>query len=107
MVIAGEPEKLEARLSASRFSADFSYFQIDRPLAKKLHKAYPERTTCGPQYFMMRVRTAMDLKPAASPIIAEDSDSTSGIGSSIAGSCDLRTVVNLVFLNHLPFIALF
>ena len=27
--------------------------------------------------------------------------------SAIAGSCDLRTVVNLVFLNHLPFIALF
>ena len=27
--------------------------------------------------------------------------------SAIAGSCDLRTVVNLVFLKHLPFIALF
>ena len=49
-----------------------SYFQIDRPLAKKLHKADPERTTCGPQYFMMRVRTAVEPTPAASPITAED-----------------------------------
>ena len=50
----------------------YSYFQIDRPLAKKLHKADPERTTCGPQYFMMRVRTAVEPRPAASPITAED-----------------------------------
>ena len=49
-----------------------SYFQIDRPLAKKLHKAEPERTTCGPEYFMMRVRTALDPTLAASPITAED-----------------------------------
>ena len=49
-----------------------SYFQIDRPLAKKLHKADPERTTCGSQYFMMRVRTAVEPTPAASPITAED-----------------------------------
>ena len=49
-----------------------SYFQIDRPLAKKLHKAGPGRTTCGPQYFMMQVRTAVEPTPAASPITAED-----------------------------------
>ena len=50
----------------------YSYFQIDRPLAKKLHKADLERTTCGPQYFMMRVRSAMVPTPATSPITAED-----------------------------------
>ena len=50
----------------------YSYFQIDRPLAKKLHEAGSERTTCGPQYFMMRVRTAVEPTPAASPITAED-----------------------------------
>ena len=47
-------------------------FKSIGPSRKKLHKADPERTTCGPQYFMMRVRTAVEPTPAASPITAED-----------------------------------
>ena len=59
-------------LEVDHYSRDYSYFQIDRPLTKKLHKAEPEQTTCGPEYFMMRVRTAVEPTPAASPITAED-----------------------------------
>ena len=48
------------RPTVARHERDiYSYVQIDRPLAKNLHKADLERTTCGPQYFMMRMQTAI------------------------------------------------
>ena len=65
-------KRINLALPQSVTGPDYSYFQIDGPLAKKLHKADPERTTCGSEYFMMRVRSAMVPTPAASPITAED-----------------------------------
>ena len=83
----------------------YSYFQIDRPLAKKLHKAGPGRTTCGPQYFMMQVRTAVEPTPAASPITAEDVKLQVPISPpksafrdfSYKGPIDLKVAVMLVY----------
>ena len=66
----------------------YSYFQIDRPLAKKLHKADPERTICGPQYFMMRVRTAVEPTPAASAITAGDVKLEVRISPPKSAPCD-------------------